>query len=101
VEGGLKAEGRRANMTRLSSVTPLPPPLPAPRICRTACGHVIRISWRETPPPPSTHAPPIAEFEQFSASSAKSEDGLYLGAWKCCSWIWTAFVIMYEFEVKW
>ncbi len=31
-------------------------------------------------PPPSTHAPPMAEFEQFSASSAKSEDGLYLGA---------------------
>ncbi len=52
------------------------------------------------PPPPPTH-PPMAEFEQFSASSAKSEDGLYLGAWKCCNWIWTAFVIMYEFEVKW
>ncbi len=28
-------------------------PLPTPRICCTACGHVIRISWRETPPPPS------------------------------------------------
>ncbi len=35
---------------------PSPPPtspLPTLRICRTACGHVIRISWqRETPPPP-------------------------------------------------
>jgi hypothetical protein len=54
VEGGLKAEGRRANMTRLSSVTPLPPPLPAPRICRAAWGNVIRIS---SAPPPPTHAP--------------------------------------------
>ncbi len=51
VEEGLKAEGRRANMTRLSSVTPLPPPLTAPRICRTACGNVIRTS---SPPPPPT-----------------------------------------------
>ena len=43
----------------LLHATPLPPPtspLPTPRICRTACGHVIRISWRETPPPP-THTP--------------------------------------------
>ena len=60
------------------------------------------------PPPPSfPTAPPLdprtphAEFMWFSASSAKSEDGLYLGAQKCCSWIRTAFVIMYEFELKW
>ncbi len=33
------------------------------------------------PPLPSpTHILPIAEFEQFSATSAKSEDGLHLGA---------------------
>jgi hypothetical protein len=31
-------------------------------------------------PPPPTHVPSIAEFEQFSATSAKSEDGLRLGA---------------------
>jgi hypothetical protein len=36
-------------------------------------------------PPPPTHAPPIAGFEQFSASSAKSEVGLHLEAQKCCS----------------
>jgi hypothetical protein len=30
--------------------------------------------------PPPTHALPIAEFGQFSATSAKSEDGLHLGA---------------------
>jgi hypothetical protein len=59
----------------------------------TACGHVIRISWRETPPPRSHSPPPLmAEFMWFSASSAKSEDGLYLGAQKCCSWVQTAFV---------
>jgi hypothetical protein len=40
-------------------------PLPSPtsRVCRTACGYVIRISWRKapppshTPPPPPTHSP--------------------------------------------
>jgi hypothetical protein len=63
------------------SPPPLFSPLPTSRICRTACGHVIRISWREAPPPPSpTHVLPIAEFEQFSATSAKVEDGLHLGA---------------------
>jgi hypothetical protein len=44
----------------LLHATPLPPltfPLPTPRICRTPCGHVIRISWqRETLPLP--HTPP-------------------------------------------
>ena len=44
----------------LLHATPLPPPtspLPTPRICCTACGHVIRISWRETPPPPHPRTP--------------------------------------------
>ncbi len=50
-----------------------------------------------TVPPPL----PMAEFMWFSASSAKSKDGLYLGAQKCYSWIQAAFVIMYEFELKW
>ncbi len=53
------------------------------------------------PAPPLYPCTPHAEFMWFSASSAKSEDGLYLGAQKYYSWIWTAFVIMYEFEVKW
>ena len=51
--------------------------------------------------PPLTTPPSQAEFMWFSASSAESEDGLYLGAQKCYSWIRTAFVIMYEFELKW
>ena len=38
-------------------------------------GRVVLIK-----PPPLTHTPPIAEFEQFSESLAKSEDDLYLGA---------------------
>ncbi len=76
---------------------PLPSPLqlppPTPRICRTACGHVIRISWqRETPP---SHSPEA--YSQFLAASAKIEDGLHLGAFEYGSWIWTAIVIMYEF----
>ncbi len=37
----------------------------------------------------------------FSGFSAKSEDGLYLEVQKCCSWIRTAFMTMYEFEWKW
>ncbi len=58
---------------------------------------------RLSSPPPLSYSPPFsqAEFMWFSASSAKSEDCLYLGAQKCCSWIRTAFVIMYEFELKW
>ncbi len=35
--------------------SPLPLP-PTSRACRIACGYVIRISWRETPPP--SHSPP-------------------------------------------
>jgi hypothetical protein len=50
----------------LLHVTPLPsptsPPPPTPRICRTACGHIIRISWqRETPPPHTPHSRIIAD----------------------------------------
>ncbi len=43
----------------LSHVSPSPPsPFPSPtsRVCRTTCGYVIRIGWRETPPP--SHSPP-------------------------------------------
>ncbi len=75
-------------------VSPLPLPPPTPRVYRTACGYVIRISWRETPPPSDSPPPSQAEFMWFSASSAKSEDGLYLETQKCYSWIRTAFVIM-------
>ncbi len=49
---------RKRNMGcyELLSTSCHPPPLPTPRICRTTCNHVIRISWqRETHPP---HPPP-------------------------------------------
>jgi hypothetical protein len=52
---------------------PLPPPtspLPTPRICRTACGHVIRISWRETLPPPTYS--PLQDFGHFWRPRPKS-----------------------------
>ncbi len=66
-----------------ASCHPSPPlpsdsPPPTPRICRTACGHVIRISWqRETPSP--THSPK-QDYSQILAASAKIEEGLHLGA---------------------
>ncbi len=79
---------------------PLPPPSPLPtlRVCRTACGHAIRIRWlRESPPsPPPTL--PQEDYEQILATSPKVEDGLHLGVCKYGSWIWTAKVIMYEFS---
>jgi hypothetical protein len=71
-----------------ASVTP-----PAATLSGLAEGRLL-------PPPPLT-PPSHAEFVWFSASSVKSEDGLYLGAQTCYSWIWTAFVIIYEFELKW
>jgi hypothetical protein len=74
-----------------------PPPLPTPRICRNACGHVIRISWRRETPPPHT---PQQDYSQILATSLKVEDGLHLGVCECSSWIWTATVIMYEFSVQ-
>ncbi len=82
---------------------PSSPPSPSPHRASVAppAATLSGLAEGRLLPPPFTHVPPIAEFEQFSASSAKSKDGLYLGAWKCCSWIWTAFVIMYEFEVQW
>ena len=63
---------------------PLPPPPPhrasvappAATLSGLAEGRLL---------PPLTHVPPIAELGQFSASSAKSEDGLHLGAQECCS----------------
>jgi hypothetical protein len=45
MEGELKAKGKEVNMACLSRLTPLPPPpLPTLRVCRTACGHVIRMA---------------------------------------------------------
>jgi hypothetical protein len=47
----------------------------------------VQGEWRLSSPPPHTAPPPsYAEFMWFSASSAKSEDGLHLEAQKCCSW---------------
>ncbi len=73
-----------------------------PRLLRVT-GRARRAALIKPPPFLSYSAPPPlqAEFMWFSAFSTKSEDGLYLEAQKCCSWIQTAFVIMYEFELKW
>ncbi len=56
---------------------------------------------RLSSPPPLHPRTPHGQNMWFSDFSAKSEDGIYLEAQKCCSWIRTAFVIMYEFEWKW
>jgi hypothetical protein len=58
----------------LLHVTPPPPPPlipPTPGICRTACGHVIRISWRKETPPPSPTPP--TDYGQILATSLKVE----------------------------
>jgi hypothetical protein len=78
--------------TYLLSPLPLPPPHPP------LTDAIREAGWLCFLPPPLYPCTPHAEFVWLSASSAKSEDGLYLGAQKCCSWIWTAFVIMYEFD---
>ncbi len=61
-------------MTRLSSVTPLPPPLPAPRICRAAEATLSGSA----PPPPHPRPPLMAKFVWFPGIEAEKEDGLYL-----------------------
>jgi hypothetical protein len=62
-------------------------------------GRARRVALIKPPPPhPRT---PHGQNMWFSGFSAKSEDGLYLEAQKCCSWIRTAFLIMYEFEWQW
>ncbi len=73
---------------------PPPRPLPPTRDKRLA-GSVFPV-----PPPLHPHTPHGWNM-WFSGFSAKSEDGLYLEAQKCCSWVQTAFVIMYKFEWKW
>jgi hypothetical protein len=75
---------------RLLSPLPRPPPTPDKRLA----GSVF-------PAPPLYPSTPHGWIMWFSGFSTKSEDGLYLEAQKCCSWIRTAFVIMYEFELKW
>ncbi len=53
----------RSSYLFLTSLSPLLPP-PTSRVCCTAWGCLIRISWEEatppshSPPPPTTHAPP-------------------------------------------
>ncbi len=49
-------------------------PSPTLRVCRTACGHIIRIrGLRESSPP----SPPPKDYGQILAASPKVEDGLY------------------------
>ena len=69
-----------------------------PRLLRVT-GRARRVALIK-PPPLHPHTP-HGQNMWFSGFSAKSEDGLYLEAQKCCSWIRTAFLIMYEFEWKW
>jgi hypothetical protein len=79
--GNPPRQGERGLWVAMSCYLPhatpplLPPtsPLPTPRICRTACGHVIRISWRETPPPhPHTpHCRIIAVFSDLGQNRGR------------------------------
>ncbi len=70
----------------LLHVTPLPPPPPSPlpslRVCRTACGHVIRIrGLRESPPPLRT--PPIGLWRGFGNLAQSRGWPLF---WRL--WVW-------------
>ncbi len=59
---------------------PSSPPSPlTPRICRTTCGHIIRISWRETPPPPHPHSPHCWIWIVFSVLGQKRGWPLFRG----------------------
>jgi hypothetical protein len=66
----------------LSHATPpLPPPLPHRASVAPPAAKLSGLAeGRLLPPPSPTHVPPIAELGQFSETSAKSEDGLHLGA---------------------
>ncbi len=68
-----------------------------PRLLRVT-GRARRVALIKQAPPPLHPRTPHGQNMWFSGFSAKSEDGLYLEAQKFCSWIRTAFVIMYEFE---
>ncbi len=53
-------------------------------------------------PPPLPHPrTPHCRILAISGNLGQSPGRPHLGAWKCCSWIWTAIVIMYEFSVQW
>ncbi len=56
-------------LSAASHPSPPPPPSPLPtlRVCRTACGYVIRIrGLRESPPPPPS--PPPQDYRQILAA---------------------------------
>ncbi len=65
--------------TRTNLVSPLPA-LPLPPSQTLPINAIREASCVYFRPPSPTHVLPIAEFEQFSATSAKVEDGLHLGA---------------------
>jgi hypothetical protein len=78
-----------------SPLLALPLPLSQPPPINAIRGADLRLF-----PPPLPLTPP-EDCDKFLAISAKVKDSLHLGAQKCCSWIWTAIVIMYEFSVQW
>ncbi len=93
----MAAFSARKNLFSISPPCPPPPPLtppPPPYKCDKGVPACAPF------PPPPLLTPP-EDYNQFLAASAKIKDGLHLGACECCSWIWTAIVIMYEFSVQW
>ncbi len=70
-----------------------PPPPP-----RTRDKKANLVCTLPAPPPPPV---PMDKNWWFSGGAAKKKDSLYLEAQKWCSWIRTAFVILYKLEWKW
>ncbi len=82
----------------LSPPCPSPPALtPPPPPINVITGSQPALCFR----PPPLHPHPPEDYSQILATWAKIEDGLHLGACEYGGWIWTAFVIMYEFSVPW
>jgi hypothetical protein len=77
-----------------STRTNLFSPVPAPPLLLSHPPPINAIRGAGLRPPPLT---PPEDCDKFFAIPAKVKDGLNLGAQKCCSWIWTGIVIMYEF----
>ncbi len=69
------AFGARTNLLSPLPALPLPLSHPPPK-------NAIRGAGLRLFPPPPPHTP--EDCDQFLATSAKIEDGLHLGAWKCC-----------------
>ncbi len=77
-----------------------PPTSPSPHRASVAPPAATLSGLAEGRPPPPTYSP-LLFLISFQQPRPICKGGLYSGAQKCCSWIWTAFVIMYEFSVQW